>query len=97
MSGLNPDYVHKLTERDGKRVVLIIDLNLGAMSVTNGAEKVLAEINANTAGQGIVGAKVYYRDSELQWDELVLTPAGTFETFKALGRETQAWCMENGP
>jgi hypothetical protein len=44
--------------------VYIIDQN-GPLSVTNGAEAVVAELIPNYPGK-----RIMYRDSESQWDEL---------------------------
>jgi len=46
--------------------VYIADLNLSAMSVTNDAEAVVAEIVPRFKGKRIV-----YKDSDGNWDELV--------------------------
>jgi hypothetical protein len=46
--------------------VFIIDENDGALSVTNDAENVVRELNGAYPGKRII-----YRDSMLQWDELI--------------------------
>ena len=42
----------------------------------------------------IVGAKVYYRDSEQQWDELKIDDRGKFLGFGPMTTELRAWCAE---
>lgn len=48
------------------QIVFVEDLNLGRMSVTNDAETVYWAVQARYPGYRVV-----YRDSELNWDELV--------------------------
>lgn len=57
-------------------MVWIRDLNLGNLSVTNDAERVCQEVNAQYPGSRII-----YQDSEGDWDELV-HDTGVFRTFK---------------
>ncbi len=52
----------KATDHD----VFIVDLNRGGKSVTNDAEQVTAEVAHNFPGR-----RIFYRDSEGQWDELI--------------------------
>jgi hypothetical protein len=47
--------------------VYLIDLNLGAKSITNDAERVYEEIQKKFPGKRLI-----YRDSMGQWDEIVL-------------------------
>ncbi len=73
-----PDYDYTVHHPD--KVVQIIDLNLGNMSVTNGAEYVLTDIlkreigYARRFGKQVDRIKDYtfiYRDSEGQWDTII--------------------------
>ena len=59
------DYAYIKIDKD-KKLVLIEDLNLGNMSVTNDAETVVSEILDNYPDY-----RIAYRDSSLDWDELV--------------------------
>lgn len=63
-------------------IVLITDLNLGGMSVTNDAEAVIADL-AITSGD-LSRVIVLYRDSAGDWAEL-RTHNGRFAGFQALG------------
>jgi hypothetical protein len=71
-------YEHKLIGG----VLCVIDLNQeGARSVTNDAEKVVAELHAK--GLLPAGRKLIYRDSTGIWDEM-LVEAGRFTRFAPL-------------
>jgi hypothetical protein len=84
-----PDYQAKVTELRGRKVILIVDEDLGAMSVTNGVEKVLDDLP-----MPFLHALVYYRDSEQQWDELKINLVGEFAGFGAMSPEMRTWCHE---
>lgn len=89
------DYQWKLADVDGERTLLIVDHNLGGMSVTNDAEAVLAEISEQLLSP-ISEYRVIYRDSEGQWDEICLDQEGMFDCFKAGPRDGQhaaAWAV----
>lgn len=60
-----PDFTYTIEGRKLK----IIDLNLGGMSVTNGAEKVLNRIK-NIIGDIIYEMEISYCDSEGEWGPL---------------------------
>lgn len=66
--------VHQVTQD----AVWIIDLDDGAMSVTNDADAVVAEVVATYGDKRII-----YRDSEGRWDELA-HDAGVFRDFVLL-------------
>lgn len=53
--------------------ILLIDRNLGRVSVTNDAEAVCAHLRATVPGDQ-QGRRIFYRDSEGAWDELIDTP-----------------------
>lgn len=55
--------------------VWIVDLD-GAVSVTNDAEAVCREMHAEWPGH-----RVYYRDTDGNWDELVMNGDGVFLHF----------------
>ena len=57
------DYIWSLIDN----VILIEDLNLGGMSVTNDAENVITEIYQKI-GEAIKGSPILYKDSEGVWD-----------------------------
>lgn len=59
----------------GARIVWIIDED-GPKSITNDAERVVADVNSNYRKYRIV-----YRDTEGRWDEL-LHNDGTFTDFR---------------
>ena len=84
-----PDYQFKETELRGRKVILIVDEDLGAMSVTNGVEKVLDDLPTP-----FLHAMVYYRDSEQQWDELKINLVGEFAGFGPMSPEMRTWCHE---
>jgi hypothetical protein len=72
-------YEHKLISG----VLCVIDLNqAGARSVTNDAEKVVAELYA----KGLLpeGRQLIYRDTEGMWDEMLWQGAGKFAGFAML-------------
>jgi hypothetical protein len=60
-----PDFTYSI---EGKKLK-IVDLNLGAMSVTNGAEKVL-DIIKSQIGELIYSLDISYCDSEGEWEPL---------------------------
>ena len=87
------DYQWKLADVAGERTLLIVDHNLGNMSVTNDAEAVLAEIDKGLLSP-ITDYRIMYLDSMGQWDEICLDPDGKFEGFKAGprdGKYAAAW------
>ena len=51
---------------DSNKIVQLVDLDLGNMSVTNDAETVVKEVNKLCPGY-----RILYRDSIEIWDELV--------------------------
>ncbi|AGH16008.1 hypothetical protein DVVG_00022 [Dunaliella viridis virus SI2] len=57
--------------------VFLMDMNRGAMSITNDAEAVVAHCHRFFPGKRIV-----YRDTEGRWDEICHN-GGMFEGFKA--------------
>lgn len=89
MTGRMPDYQAKETQLRGRKVILIVDLDLGAMSVTNGVEQVLEDLP-----MPFLHAAVFYRDSEQQWDELKLNMLGEFAGFGPMTPEMRTWCAE---
>jgi hypothetical protein len=50
--------------------ILVVDKDQGRMSVTNDAEAVCAHVRANATEQHRA-ARIFYRDSEGRWDELL--------------------------
>lgn len=56
-------------------IIYLRDLDLGTMSVTNDAERVVAALNATHPGKRFI-----YRDSNGRWDEL-LHDGPTFKGF----------------
>lgn len=67
--------------------ILIIDLNKESCSVTNGAEKVIEDLNKKVS-KGIGKRKVYYRDSDNRFDELKVE-YGKFVDFVPCTKEQQ--------
>ena len=59
------DYVHTIRKVDGVDVLLIEDMDLGRMSVTNDIENVLSELEDLYRGLPEI---IIYRDSEGIWD-----------------------------
>lgn len=74
------DYDYRQSTIDGAPVLLIVDLDIGNMSLTNDAENVLAEIAAKMPGP-LTAFRVFYRDSDGAWDEMVLDRAGNLADF----------------
>lgn len=66
------------TWEDDGAVVRIVDLNRGALSVTNDAENVIAALVK--AGVPVDDRRVIYRDSDDNWDRM-LTKGGAFAGF----------------
>lgn len=56
------DYTYRIEEADGLRVLIIIDLDRGDMSVTNNIETVM-ELIAEDLGKEIYTQPIIYRDS----------------------------------
>jgi len=63
----NADYNYSIDERREKPLILIEDMNLGNMSVTNDIEIVVAEI-CEKRGINCNEATILYMDSEGLWD-----------------------------
>lgn len=63
-----PDYSHEYKVRNGTTFLLITDLNQGGMSVTNGIEKVVEEIQQVDGGLSDKKVVILYSDSEGNWD-----------------------------
>lgn len=59
----------------GNGIVFISDLNRGALSVTNDAERVCRVLHSDWPGY-----RIMYRDSEGRWDEL-RHERGVFKSF----------------
>lgn len=75
-----PDYDFRLTKMDGEHpVVLVVDRDLGNMSVTNGIEHVLKATDPADCAEAF-----YYRDSALQWDEVAFDEENGFVEFVPL-------------
>lgn len=76
--------------------VYVVDLDDGAVSVTNDAEAVCRDMAeaASVPGQGFAG-RIYYRDTERNWDEL-LHANGTFKDYARITAEEQAWHVIEG-
>lgn len=69
-----------------RKIVFIVDLNDGGMSVTNDAENVCTQAVSSSIMNGdecvhLYNYRLFYRDSEGQWDEL-LHDKGEFKDFK---------------
>ncbi len=89
MTGRMPDFQAKEATLRARKVVLIVDEDLGAMSVTNGVEQVLDALT-----MPYLHALVYYRDSEKQWDQLKIGLDGEFAGFAPMTPEMRSWCAE---
>lgn len=61
------DYAYHINSRHGWPVLVIEDLNLGGMSVTNNAEAIIAKI-ADEVGLTVHEMPIVYRDSEGVYD-----------------------------
>lgn len=75
---MNPDYTHAIWRRPTAQpevYIVVIDLNLGAISVTNAAEKVVEAVQKEHGALPIV-----YRDSDGDWAVLA-TRFGKFAGF----------------
>lgn len=71
-----PDFDYRFTKFDGEdgNVLLVVDRDLGNMSVTNGIEHVLRTLEPGLNADG----GFYYRDSMGQWDEVIHDDDSTF-------------------
>lgn len=65
--GNQSDYAYHVSSNHGQKVLVIEDLNLGGMSVTNNIEAVMASI-ADEIGEGVYNMPIVYKDSEGQYD-----------------------------
>jgi hypothetical protein len=68
-----------------RKIIFIADANDGSCSVTNGAEQVCKEVAYLARIRNLMGGdpyRLFYRDTEGQWDELVLDDNGQFVGFK---------------
>lgn len=74
------EWTWTLAETDQGRCLIIVDLNRGAMSVTNDAEDVIAVAHE---AFDLTNTPVVYRDSEGMYDQ-ILHRNGVFTGFKAL-------------
>ena len=63
-----PDYTYTIYH--SKKLIEIVDLNRGGMSVTNGAEDVLDEVQ-RMEDVDIREYKIIYKDTENQWDTII--------------------------
>jgi len=75
------DFIYELTD-DG--LLIIIDQNLGGVTVTNDVEAVLADI-ARAENRPLAGLRVTYRDSEGDWCRVLLSPQGRYEQICGFG------------
>lgn len=76
MKNINfPDYTYEIIEN----ILIIFDLNLGKMTVTNGIEWVLQDIKKSIP---LRAKMIIYRDSIGQYNRLITTPAGEFIGFE---------------
>lgn len=83
MTTVRSDFTLRTIDLDGGRKLhLVVDDDLGNMSVTNDAEAVVEAVGPAP------GDIIRYRDSELQWDEL-RHQGGKFVRFAALSPETR--------
>lgn len=57
------DYAYHFVEFDGVKVLVIIDLDQGGMTVTNNVENVVMAI-ADEVGEDILNQPIVYRDSQ---------------------------------
>lgn len=66
-------------------VILIMDMDLGGMSVTNDIESVIQALRADLP-RPPAEFPIIYRDSMQNWDEVILDHVSRFKTFAALPR-----------
>lgn len=68
----------------GNGIILLEDLNKGEMSVTNAIENIIKYIKQELKGHpepDILKYKILARDSEGNWDEVILYNDGKFSCF----------------
>ena len=63
-----PDYTYSILKKGGVAFILIVDQNLGGLSVTNGIEEVVDEISMKEKIKDLNKFVVLYKDSEGIWD-----------------------------
>lgn len=81
MFGHKPNFEHAMRDAGKTKVLCIVDLDHGAMSVTNGAEIVLADMAREYDS---LPTWIIYRDSDGNWDRLLATPDGQFQGFSVI-------------
>jgi hypothetical protein len=74
-------YFWKATYMKGKPTILIFDRNRGGKSVTNDIENVLEDLKPQTL-LPLHEYDIVYRDSEGQWDLVIVSKAGHFMDFE---------------
>ena len=77
------DFMHELHEGN---IICIVDEDRGSRSVTNDIEAVLADVAEMEGLASLAGYSVTYRDSDLTYCQVVLTPGGAFATFRGFGQ-----------
>jgi hypothetical protein len=77
------DYTWRLAEPD---VIVILDKNLGGLSVTNDADNVVQDLVE--AGNDVDKLHLVYRDSIGRYD-LMITARGKFDGFAPLGTKDE--------
>lgn len=69
---IKSDYTYRIDHE--QRLISIIDLNQGNMSVTNNTENVLTEIRQNCGSGSLIEVyEVVYNDSDGNWDTIIPT------------------------
>ena len=81
------DYTYHISKINGQQALVIEDLNLGGMSVTNNIEAVIADI-AHEIGEGIYKLPIVYKDSEGQ-DDGINGEKLKFDTFYHIGATSE--------
>jgi hypothetical protein len=83
-----PDYQY----RQEDEFLLIVDLNQGGLSVTNGIEQVLLAIKAGFPRWDEI-RHIIYRDSDGTWDGIDFDKDGDFIDFYPIGLELREAAM----
>lgn len=76
------DYLYDLTE---DRLLVIIDQDSGEKSVTNDMVNVLADIAQTEGLPSLAGVHVTHRDSDGDWNRVVLSQEGRYERVCSFG------------
>jgi len=83
MTQQNSDYIYRVFGS----LIVIIDLNHGNLSVTNDIENVISYLGKQTFK--LQNYVIVYRDSNSEYDQVVVKPDNTFQEFEPLTTDSK--------